>query len=60
MKLLTTAEAASIIGVAERTLRRWSNNKEGPPFTQIGGRRFYDRAEVEEWRRAQRVETEER
>jgi excisionase family DNA binding protein len=60
MELVTTEEAAKLVGVTSRTLRYWAAKGEGPPFLKIGGRRFYDPKEVEEWRRAQRVETEER
>jgi DNA-binding transcriptional MerR regulator len=34
--LLTPTEVSKILGVSERTLRRWRENGCGPPFIRLG------------------------
>jgi predicted DNA-binding transcriptional regulator AlpA len=50
--LITTAEAAARIGMAEITLRlwRWRENPHQPPFVRIGARSVrYDVAALDKW-----------
>lgn len=35
--LLTTAQVARLLGVSERTLRRWRDSGTGPPFIPLAG-----------------------
>ena len=51
--MLTTDEAAEIIGIHPQSLRRWCREGEHhPPFSQTGGKepkRYFRRDEVEAW-----------
>jgi len=40
-------EASSYLRVARQTLARWRCHGLGPPFVRIGGRIFYDRADLD-------------
>jgi len=49
-RLLTTEEAASLIGVTGRTLQSWAARGHGPKRMRIGPRRIRHRArDVQEW-----------
>jgi len=47
---LTAPEAASILGVTDRTLRNWRREGFGPAPRRLGGSVLYDPAEVEAFR----------
>lgn len=51
--LLSTADAASYLGLAPQTLSNWaSEGAAGPAFVQPGGRhrpRYYDQDELDRW-----------
>lgn len=51
---LTQIEAAGLLGIATRTLRRWDRENFGPPATRIGRSVVYDRAAVEAFARGVR------
>jgi len=48
-ELLTTAEAARLLGIGERTLWRHSRSGEAPAPVSIGGAVRYRRSEILEW-----------
>jgi|HubBroStandDraft_6_1064221.scaffolds.fasta_scaffold2787621_2 hypothetical protein len=56
--LLTEDETARELGRCRRTLKRWRDLREGPPFIRIGRQIFYRRDAVRAWLlgREQRVE----
>lgn len=54
-KLLTTAQAAPLIGVAPKTLCNWRVVGNGPKHIRAGGKIVYDVADIEAWRSARRV-----
>jgi excisionase family DNA binding protein len=55
--LLTTQQAAALLQLSPRTLRRWRVEGKGPPFIRLGSRRVrYRREAVMDW--AQRQEQE--
>ena len=58
-KLLSPGQVADMLGVSERTLVRWAQNRTGPPFIQVGTdrNRRYNPADLKAWLDAQRVET---
>lgn len=48
--LLTTAEAAALVGMKERTLRVWRMKDQGPAYIKLGnGRVRYSQQAIEEW-----------
>ena len=47
--LLTVAEVATWLGVAEGTLRYWRHVHRGPPSLSVGGAVRYRRTDIEEW-----------
>jgi len=48
--LLTETEAARVLKVSPRTLRRWRAVSEGPPWTRLGPRQVrYRRAALQKW-----------
>jgi len=53
MSMISTKEAAKIIGVSHETLRRWRLKGEGPPYFQPfdGAACQYDREKVIEWKK---------
>jgi excisionase family DNA binding protein len=53
-ELLTAEEAAELLHVSLRTLRRWRTQGTGPPVVWVGRSPRYLRAEVLEWVRTQR------
>jgi excisionase family DNA binding protein len=50
------SDVCQALGISAQTLREWARDGYGPRPYQIGGRRRYDRREVAEWIKAQRVE----
>jgi len=49
-ELLTETEAARVLKVSPRTLRRWRAVGEGPPWTRLGPRQVrYRRAALLRW-----------
>ena len=49
-ELLTTREAATLCGIGERSLWRWSRSGQAPPPVKIGGTAVrYRRAELLDW-----------
>jgi hypothetical protein len=52
-RLLTPAEAAEILRVAESTLRGWRTRGTGPPWLKIGRSVRYSRSGLVEWMNAQ-------
>lgn len=55
--MLKTEQAAEILGVCEKTLRRWRDESAGPRFIRIGRKVFYRPEDVDAWLEAQTVET---
>jgi|ETNmetMinimDraft_26_1059896.scaffolds.fasta_scaffold66915_3 predicted DNA-binding transcriptional regulator AlpA len=50
MDLLTTEQAATKLGLSERTLEAWRSRGEGPPFLRVGPRRVaYTREDLRVW-----------
>jgi predicted DNA-binding transcriptional regulator AlpA len=52
-RLLSTAEAAEVLGVSARALRDWRDRERGPPSRRIGARliRYHER-ELLAWARS--------
>lgn len=46
-KLLTLAEACSILRITDATAYRWRKRGYGPQMVLIGSRQYYKRAEIE-------------
>ncbi len=53
--LMTTSEVASLLKVAEITLRKWRLNGAGPRFVRCGANVRYQRDEIERWIAARTV-----
>lgn len=49
---LTKSQAAAALGVSERTLNRWWNDRQGPPRTKIGTKVYYRKTAVHDWARS--------
>lgn len=49
-----TVEVAARIGVTERTLQRWRENKTGPVWGRSGARIHYNESDVIAWEREQK------
>jgi hypothetical protein len=47
--LLTDNETAAQLGHCARTLKRWRDLGEGPPFIRISRRIYYRRIAIQEW-----------
>jgi hypothetical protein len=47
--LLTEGEAARELGRCARTLKRWRDLREGPPFIRVGRQILYRRDAVRAW-----------
>jgi excisionase family DNA binding protein len=60
MALLTTAEAARVLGVAAATLNDWRVRNEGPAYTKIGRLVRYSDHELERFIRESTVQTSNR
>lgn len=56
-KLLSTAEAADLIGVSESTLRGWRYHGTGPRYARIGQKIKYSPRDLEAWWRKQLANT---
>ncbi len=55
--VVTSEEAARIVGVREGTLRCYRSTDQGPPWFRLGGRKIgYLRQDLEQWLRA-RIES---
>lgn len=55
-RLMTTNEAAPMLGYAPRTLMRWRVERGGPPFVRIGGRVVrYRESDLVAWIAAQQT-----
>ena len=52
--LLSTAEAAALLALSARTLKRYRYEGRGPTFLRLGGRVRYTRADLLEWALARR------
>ena len=52
--LLSTAEAAALLALSARTLKRYRVEGRGPPFLRLGGRVRYTRADLLNWALAHR------
>ncbi len=53
--LLTTSEAAPLIGVNAKTLENWRCSGAGPKFIRAGRLIRYDPDDIKEWRDRHRV-----
>lgn len=58
-RLMSTAETAKYLGIAEGTLHNWRSADAGPDYSMIGRRLRYSADDVDAWRRAQVVRTRE-
>jgi predicted DNA-binding transcriptional regulator AlpA len=57
MDLLTTEQAATKLGLSERTLEAWRSRGEGPPFLRVGPRRVaYSLNDLDSWLRLRRCD----
>lgn len=54
-KLLTTVEAAPLIGVEPKTAENWRCMGVGPKFIRVGRLVKYDPDDIEAWKAARRV-----
>ncbi len=57
-KLLTTKQAADILGLKPNTLEIWRIHRRGPNFKKIGRRVLYDPADLELFSQHCTVETD--
>lgn len=56
IELLSTKEAAKLIGAEESTLRTWRcTKKENIPFHKIGKKVLYSKSDLLEWLNGRRV-----
>ena len=55
-RLLTTAEAATALGLKPCTLNQWRYLRKGPPYREHGKRVFYSAADLTAWSAANRVD----
>lgn len=53
---LSERDAASFLGITQRTLQDWRLNRRGPAFIRLGRRIAYDRADLERFLTDNRVE----
>ena len=54
---LTLREAAEALRIPERTLRWWRTCGTGPRSSTLGGRVFYDAADLDAWVNAEKAAT---
>ncbi len=47
--MLKPREAAVSLGVCLRTLLNWRRANYGPPYFEVGRRRYYDPEEIQKW-----------
>ncbi|MGV8857684.1 helix-turn-helix domain-containing protein [Rhodoglobus sp.] len=52
---IDAAGVASILGIAEKTVRNWASLRLGPPQYRFGGAARYSITEVYDWAAAQKV-----
>ena len=57
MTLIPTKDAAPIVGRSIDTLRRWRMEGNGPKYTKISDRVFYDMADLDAWNQQQETKT---
>jgi DNA-binding transcriptional MerR regulator len=54
-------EAAQLLGVSVKTMRRWRHEMTGPPYKKLGdgrnGRVVYSEADLVEWLESRTVDT---
>ncbi len=60
MALLTTAQAAKVLGIAAATLNEWRVRNEGPAYTKIGRLVRYSDYELERFVRDRTIQTSNR
>ena len=53
-QLLSTKQAARIMGLSHRTLERYRLTGQGPAYRKLGGRVVYHPADLERWIEAAR------
>ena len=53
---LSERDAASFLGITQRTLQDWRLNRRGPAYIKRGRRVAYDRDDLEQFLAANRVE----
>jgi excisionase family DNA binding protein len=46
---LTTKQVADLLQVTERTVEKWRERRDGPPYSRLGSLIRYSRTEVEKW-----------
>lgn len=46
---LSRDELAKELRVSPKTIKRWDSERTGPPFTQIGMKKYYNRDSVRAW-----------
>ncbi|WP_018882349.1 MULTISPECIES: helix-turn-helix domain-containing protein [unclassified Thioalkalivibrio] len=54
--LLTTKGLAELAAISERTVIRYRNRREGPPWIKVGGQVRYRKSDVDAWLNANRVQ----
>jgi predicted DNA-binding transcriptional regulator AlpA len=47
--LITSPEAARLLGLNEKSLQRFAREGRGPVRRRIGGRAYYSRAQIDAW-----------
>ena len=57
-ELLSSAEAAALLGISLRTLRRWRQMREGPPWVPIGRKIVYRTQALRAWLAAREVDAD--
>lgn len=58
-QILTTAQAAEVLGVAEHTLNMWRSQKKGPPYCKLNkgrGAVRYLLSDIMDWMDSKKVE----
>lgn len=53
---LSERDAASFLGITQRTLQSWRLERRGPAYIKLGRRIAYDRADLEQFLTANRIE----
>lgn len=53
---LSERDAASFLGITQRTLQDWRLNRRGPVYIKLGRRVAYDREDLEQFLADNRVE----